>query len=74
MLFSGEFKNLHLHVLAITGDMGWAPCEIKWKGSMIALWNRLIRMPENRVAKKVFNCDVSISAVEDILIRTVEFF
>ena len=41
---------------------------------MIALWNRLIRMPENRVAKKIFNWDVSIkgawaSTVEDILIR-----
>ena len=60
-------------VLAITGDMGWEPCEIRWRGSMVALWNRLIRMPENRVARKIFNWDVSVkgawaSAVEDILI------
>ena len=62
-------------VLAITGDMGWEPCEIRWRGSMVALWNRLIRMPENRVAKKIFNWDVSVkgawaSAVEDTLVRT----
>ena len=42
---------------------------------MVALWNRLIRMPENRVAKKIFNWDVSIkgawaSAMEDTFLRT----
>ena len=62
-------------VLAIQGDMGWEPCDIRWKGSMIALWNRLVRMPENRIAKKIFNWDVSIkggwaSTAEDVLIRT----
>jgi hypothetical protein len=47
-------------ILAITGDMGWEPSEVRWKGSMMALWNRLVKMPENRVAKKIFNWDVSV--------------
>ena len=43
--------------LAIQGDMGWEPMEIRQKGEVIRLWNRLVNMSESRLTKKVFNWD-----------------
>ncbi len=61
-------------VLAVTGDMGCELCEIRWKGSMLALWNRLMKMPESRVDRKIFSWDATIkgawaSEVEDTFMR-----
>jgi hypothetical protein len=69
-------KNEHVHsravcyflgvhkfapVLAITGDMGWEPCEVRWKACMVRLWNRLWDMTTTRIASKVFQWDLSIA-------------
>lgn len=45
------FKGVHKMApeLAVCGDMGWGPCEIRQKGDMLLLWNRLINMPANRL-------------------------
>ena len=40
--------------LAVCGDMGWDPCEVRIKGDMVRLWNRLINMPDNRLVKHIF--------------------
>lgn len=42
-------------ILAIQGDMGWVPVVVQRKCEMIRLWNRLIRMAEDRVNKRVFS-------------------
>ncbi len=38
----------------IQGDMGWVPGTIQRKCEMLRLWNRLIKMAEGRINKKVF--------------------
>ena len=45
--------------LAVCGDMGWEPCEVRHKGDMVRLWNRLINMPDNRLTKHIFLWDCS---------------
>lgn len=47
------FLGVHIFtpVLTITGDMGWELSEVRWKVSMMALWIRLIKTPENRVGQ-----------------------
>lgn len=42
---------------AVSGDMGWKPCEVQWKVCIARLWNRLVNMNDNRLTKKVFNWD-----------------
>jgi exonuclease III len=41
--------------LAVLGDMGWLPTEIRRKICMIRYWNRLIKLEDNRLTKKLFN-------------------
>ena len=36
--------------LAVLGDMGWLPTEIRKKICMIRFWNRLIKLEDNRLA------------------------
>ena len=43
---------------ATAGDMGWDSCRERWSVCIMRLWNRLLRMDDNRVAKKVFECDM----------------
>ncbi len=47
-------------LLALEGDMGWNSCKIKQHINMICLWNRLIKMDENRLTKRVFKWDYNI--------------
>ncbi|XP_064794113.1 coiled-coil domain-containing protein 90B, mitochondrial isoform X1 [Oncorhynchus masou masou] len=47
-------------ILAITGDMGWDPCAVRWKACVVRLWDRLLDMPNARRASKVFQWDLSI--------------
>ena len=42
-------------VLAINGDMGWGPPNIRHKCQMIRLWNRFVKMSDQRLTKKIFN-------------------
>ena len=44
-------------LLAITGDMGWMNSQVRRHINMIRLWNRLIKMEDSRLTKKVFLWD-----------------
>ena len=44
--------------LAVRGDMGWEPPEVRHKGDMVRLWNRFISMPDNRLTKQIFKWDL----------------
>ena len=39
------------------GDTGWLSDKYQKYLSMLIFWNRLIRMPNDRVAKKIFHLD-----------------
>lgn len=39
---------------AVQGDVGWVPGSVQPTCEMIRLWNRLIKMSEDRINKKVF--------------------
>ena len=39
------------------GDMAWIPPEIRQKSAMVRYWIRLTRMPDTRLARRVFNWD-----------------
>ena len=41
--------------LAISGDIGWIPCEVKLKISTLRLWNKLVKMEDSRLPKIIFN-------------------
>ncbi len=54
------FLGVHKYVpvAAVSGDMGWEPCEVQWKVCTAArLQNRLLDMSDNRLTKKIFNWD-----------------
>jgi len=40
-------------LLAIAGDMGWADSLTRRHTDMLRLWNRLIKLPDNRITKKI---------------------
>ena len=44
-------------VLALCGDMGWTPCVYRRWLCALRLWNRLLRMSESRLTRKVFEAD-----------------
>ena len=48
-------------ISAITGDMGWVPSKIRRFVNMFRFWNRLIKMNDNRLTKKIFQWDKSFS-------------
>jgi hypothetical protein len=48
--------------LGLCGDMGWYPINIYHKIEMVRLWNRLIKMPNNRLTKRVFNWNLENQA------------
>ena len=41
-------------VPAIQGDMGWLTCKYRKQLNMVRFWNRLIKMPDDRLTKQVF--------------------
>ena len=59
------FLGLHRFTphLALSGEVGWLPStERRWL-NMFRLWNRLIRMEDSRLTKKVFYWDYSMQGV-----------
>ena len=48
--------------VAINGECGWLPSDIRRKVEMVRLWNRLVTMPDNRLTKKVFLWDKDLSS------------
>ena len=49
--FLGVHKTAPLH--SIQADMGWLSVKYQYYLCMIRLWNRLIKMPDGRITKKV---------------------
>ena len=43
--------------MAVVGDMGWIPCQIRRKLNILKLWNRFIDMNDNRINKHIFLWD-----------------
>ncbi len=41
------------------GDMGWLSNRGRWKVNMLRLWNRLVTLEDSRLAKKIFEWDLS---------------
>ena len=39
--------------------MGWEPPILRHNCDILRLWNRFIKMPEQRVTKKIFNWDIT---------------
>ncbi|CAG2224647.1 unnamed protein product [Mytilus edulis] len=46
---------------AVLGDMGWLPVYIHTQCNAIRLWCRLMKMPDNRLCRKVFCWDIETS-------------
>ena len=46
--------------LAIMGDMGWEPNEVRWSVHMVRLWNRILGLNPNRIVRKIFEWDILI--------------
>ena len=43
--------------LALYGDTGWLPCKYRRWGNVLRYWNRLIKMDNSRLTKRVFEAD-----------------
>lgn len=52
--------NRYVPLLAITGDVGWEPCELRWVVSMCRLWNRYLAMSDSRLCKTMLIWDMLI--------------
>ncbi len=55
-----EYINLHL-IFQTNADMGWIPSKIRRHTEILRMWNRLVKMEDNRLAKKVFFWDKMFS-------------
>lgn len=71
------FLGLHKFAptLVLNAEMGWDPCEVRCKSNMIALWNRLVNLPPDRLASQMFHWDLSAngewaSEISDLLVDT----
>ena len=54
-VFLGVHKYSSLH--GIIGDMGWADFKVHKYSGCIRLWNRIIKIDDSRIIKKVFLYD-----------------
>ena len=45
---------------AITADIGWTSSHIRRKIEMLRLWNRMVKLDNNRVTKQIFEWDYSL--------------
>mgnify|MGYP000571874639 CR=1 FL=1 len=45
---------------AITGDVGWLPCQYRRWINIARYWNRLVSMNQNRLTKCLFNADYTL--------------
>ena len=43
------------------GDMGWLPCMYKQYKHVVRFWNRMIKMPDTRLTKRIFLRDLLVS-------------
>ena len=56
------YLGVHLKaaLLALEGDIGWNTCKMRQHINMIRLWNRMIKMEDNRLTKRVFKWDYQL--------------
>ena len=57
--FLGVHRFAPIHMLY--GDIGWIPCHVQHKSSVIRFWNRLATLSASRVTSKVFHWDLLYS-------------
>ena len=43
--------------LGLEGDMAWMSCENRHILNILRFWNRLLKLPDNRLTKKIFTDD-----------------
>ena len=53
------FLGLHnfTATAALQGEMGWLPCKYRKMLNTLRFWNRLIKMPSERLTKQIFNTE-----------------
>ena len=49
--------------LALQGDMGWMSTENRQCLSVLRFWNRLLKLPDNRLTKRIFIDDFLFGAI-----------
>ena len=59
-------------VEALLGDMGWSSARNRHKLLMLKFWNRLCRLPESRVTRKIFEWDKQFSSIRGTWSFTVK--
>ena len=66
---------------ALVGEMGWLPCKYRKMINTLRFWNRLIKMPNDRLTKYIFNRQYELTTdnwckhVKDILnVLTVKIY
>ena len=47
--------------LALNGEVGWVPCKTRRWVNILRLWNRLVKMNDSRITKKIFLYDYSFN-------------
>ncbi|KAH3829741.1 hypothetical protein DPMN_102969 [Dreissena polymorpha] len=55
------FLGVHKHAsnIVINGDVGWQTITARHHIGMLRLWDRLVKMPGDRLTKRIFNWDFS---------------
>ena len=56
--FLGLNKYAPLH--AVHGDMGWRSISVELRLNVLRLWNKLIRMKDDRIPKKIFSWEYDL--------------
>ena len=56
--FMGVHKNTP--ILAMMGDMGWVDINIEQSVCMIRYWNRVIKLDQSRLTKRIFMWDYNL--------------
>lgn len=59
---------------AVIEDMGWDSCLIKQRCEIVLLWSQLVRLPEVRLTKKLFNWDQSYLCSKYFLLQICTLF
>ena len=57
--------------LAVSGDLGWSPSEVRRKVNMVRFWNRLQNLGDNRLPKTLFEFEYNHSGKWCTAIRKI---
>ena len=53
--------NKYAAKCGIEGDVGWVPPQIRRKIEILRFWNRIVRMPDDRLPRQVYNHLLSVN-------------